>query len=234
MIHNICAYYNIIKGQIQIACDGLGPLTQCFAKYQNPSPSTAHFDMIMSIRNMIDNTPIDWHWKHVAGHQDDKTDLLDQWAERNIQMDAEAKVFWTQLNEQGFQHCSCQLPGEGWAIWTDQKKLTSMNRSHFNEHTQSRYSTEYWQQENKLGNMLDTIDWNSIDIARSRLPIQHQIWMTKWATGWLPTGTNMKKWKQWPMDQCLVCKDPNMRETVEHLLQCNHSLPQSLIHQHIG
>jgi len=37
----------------------------------------AYFDMIMSIQNMIENTPIDWHWKHVAGHQDDKMDLLD-------------------------------------------------------------------------------------------------------------------------------------------------------------
>jgi len=43
----------------------------------------------------------------------------------------------------------------------------------------------------------------------------------------------MKQWKQWPTDQCPVCKAPNMRETVEHLLQCNHSQPQSLIYQHI-
>jgi len=189
--------------------------------------------MITSIQNMIDNTPIDWHWKHVAGHQDDKTDLLDRWVERNIQMDAEAKAFWTQLHDQGFQHCSCHLPGEGWTIWIDQKKLTSLNRSDFNKLTQSKYSTEYWQQENKLGNKLDTIDWYSIDKVQSSLPIQCQIWMTKWATGWLPTGTNMKKWKQWPTDQCPVCKDPNMRETVEHLIQCNHFLPQSLIYQHI-
>jgi len=35
------------------------------------------------------------------------------------------------------------------------------------------------------------------------------------------------------MDQCLVCKVLNMRETVEHLLQCNHSQLQSLIYQHI-
>jgi len=77
MIHNICIYYEVTKGQIQIACNGLGPLTQCFAKYQNPSPSMAHFDMITSIQNMIENTPIDWHWQHVAGHQEDKMDLLD-------------------------------------------------------------------------------------------------------------------------------------------------------------
>jgi len=99
-IHNICNYYNISKGMIQIACDGLGPLTQCFAKYQNPSPSTVHFDLIMSIQNMIDKTPIDWHWHHVLGHQDETSTKLD---------------------------------------------LKTINWIHFNNLTQSHYSTTYWQ-----------------------------------------------------------------------------------------
>jgi len=34
MIHSIFKYYAIPKGMIWIACNGLGPLTQCFAKYQ--------------------------------------------------------------------------------------------------------------------------------------------------------------------------------------------------------
>jgi len=151
MTHNICKYYAITQGKIQIACNGLGLFTQCFAKYQHPSLSMAHFDLIMSIWKMINKTPIDWHWQHVAGHQEDKTNLLDQWAERNIRMDAEAKAYWIKLNDQGFQHISHHLPGEGWTMWIDQIKLTSMNRSHFNEHTQSQYSTAYWQQPNKLG-----------------------------------------------------------------------------------
>jgi len=151
MIHNICKYYNIPKGTIWIACDGLGPLTQCFTKYQNPSPSTAHFDLIMSIQNMINKTPIDWHWHHVLGHQDKTTGKLDWWAERNIQMDAEAKAFWSQLNKKGFKHSSCNLLGEGWTVWIYQIKHTYLNWSCFNDHTQSQYSTTYWQQANKLG-----------------------------------------------------------------------------------
>jgi len=63
-----------------------------------------------------------------------------------------------------------------------------MNWSHFNKHIQSKYSIVYWQQANKLGNKLDTIDWNSISKVWSGLPIHHQIWMAKWATGWLPMG----------------------------------------------
>ncbi len=57
--------------------------------------------------------------------------------------------------------------------------------------------------------------------------------MTKWATGWLPMGKNMKRWNQWPTDQCPVCQVPNTCETVEHLLLCSQSQPQALIHQHI-
>jgi len=77
MIHNICKYYGIMKGTVRIACDGLGPLIQCFAKYQNPSPGTAHYDLITSIRNMVDRTLVDWQWQHVLGHQDEKTQQLD-------------------------------------------------------------------------------------------------------------------------------------------------------------
>jgi len=46
-------------------------------------------------------------------------------------------------------------------------------------------------------------------------------------------GKNMKKWNQWPKDQCRVCKVPNTSKTMEHLLLCNHPQPQSLIYQHI-
>jgi len=148
-------------------------------------------------------------------------------------MDAEAKAFWSQLNKTGFQHSSHTLPGEGWTVWIDQIKLTSLNRSRFNELTQSRYSTTYWQHANKLDTQMDLIDWNSIGIVRKGLTIRRQIWMTKWATGWLPTGRNMKRWNQWPKDQCPVCEVPNTCETVEHLLLCTHTQPQSLIHQHI-
>jgi len=174
--------------------------------------------LLRASRTWLKKTPVDWHWQHVASHQDDKTDNLDQWAVRNIQMDAVAKDFWKKLHDQGFQHSSCHLPYEGWTMWLDTIKLTSMNRSCFNEYTQSQeYSTAYWKQPNKLGIQLETIDWNSTGKSQSGLAIWCQIWMTKWATGWLPMGKNMKQWKQWPPDQCPVCKVPHTSKTVKHL-----------------
>jgi len=148
-------------------------------------------------------------------------------------MDAEAKAFWTKLNDTGYIHSSQSLLGEGWTVWIDKIKLTSLNRGQFNDHIQSRYSKTYWQQADKLGTKMDMINWTSIGKVQRGLPLTQQIWMTKWATGWLPMGKNMKRWNQWPMDQCPVCQVPNTCETVEHLILCSHSQPQALIHQHI-
>jgi len=70
MIQHICQYYMITMGQVSIACDGLGPLVQCFAKFKEPDPQGPHFDMISSIRKHILSIPVSWHWHHTAGHQE--------------------------------------------------------------------------------------------------------------------------------------------------------------------
>jgi len=115
----ICTYYDITTGTISIACDGLGPLTQCFAKYQSPNPTTPHHDLIISIWAMIAKTPIDWHLHHVAGHQHEKTVLLDWWADETSAWTVNPKAFWQQLQNQGFQPVSYKLPYEGWhSGWT--------------------------------------------------------------------------------------------------------------------
>jgi len=45
------------------------------------------------------------------------------------------------------------------------------------------------------------------------------IWMTKWVTGWLPLGKNMKCWGFWTTDLCPECQQPESNPS--HLLQCS-------------
>jgi len=115
MTDALCKYYNITTGKVHIACNRLGPLTQCFAKH-SPSPSTPHYDFILSIQILTTKMPINWHWHHVAGHQDDENIVLDQWATCNIQMDMAAKGFWETLHTWGHQPSSTRLPYEGWTL----------------------------------------------------------------------------------------------------------------------
>jgi len=49
MVNLICNYYCITQGEISIACNGLGPLTQCFERHQNPSLAAPQHDLIISI-----------------------------------------------------------------------------------------------------------------------------------------------------------------------------------------
>jgi len=45
-----------------------------------------------------------------------------------------------------------------------------------------------------------------------------RIWMTKWVTGWLPLGKNMKHWGFWTTDLCPECQQPESNPS--HLFQC--------------
>jgi len=78
MIQHICQYYEINMGHVSIACNGLGPLLQCFAKFQDPNPKAPHFDMISSIQKLISRIPVSWHWHHMAGHQDASSGILNE------------------------------------------------------------------------------------------------------------------------------------------------------------
>jgi len=154
MIQHICQYYMIMTGQVSIACDGLGPLVQCFAKFKEPDPQGPHFDMISSIRKLISSIPVSWHWHHVAGHQEASSGNLDKWAIMNIQMDKDAKQFWEQLSKQGYMPTSQSLPGEGWTIWQGKKKFSSLQTEKLRQQMQSRYSSSYWRQPLKLATCL--------------------------------------------------------------------------------
>jgi len=232
MVRLLCNYYHIDHGHIHIACDGLGPLQQCFGNYP-PSPTTPHFDLITSIRNMIKESPIGWQWHHVEGHQDQKASAdLDHWAVLNIQMDKKAKEYWKYLSKNGHHPTSATLPMEGWSMWRSHHKLTSLPKEEIISYSQKAISESYWTQDGKLGPAFSNIDWYTIGKIRKNLPLRRKIWMTKWATGWLPTGGNMVKWKNWQTSLCPMCSSPTTIESPEHLMRCHQADIVERIQQH--
>jgi len=64
------------------------------------------------------------------------------------------------------------------------------------------------EQVSKIGTQMDAIDWNIMGKIWRNMTTRHQIWMTKWAMGWLVTGNNMKKWKLWSSDQYQYAQFP--------------------------
>ena len=220
LLNTVCQYYHLTSGTVIFGCDGLGPLHCCFHQWQEPTPVTPHYDLIKAIRHELQQSPLEWKWRHIYGHQDTAAEevVLDQWALLNIEMDTAAKAWLRVLQIRGHHPTSAYIPGEGWNIWSSGHKFTSMSREVFDNKIQKRYSQAYWCQETKLGNAFDYIDWNICGDYRKTVSINRRIWMTKWVTGWLPIGKNMSRWKLWMSDKCPECGSPET--STNHILFC--------------
>lgn len=232
LVSFLCEYYHISEGKITIGCDGLGPLHRCFVASWDPKPATVNYDFIKAIRHLARQSGIQWNWIHIKGHQDDTTPVqdLDLWASLNIAMDTQAKHTWEQRSTTNPEPFHTSLPGEGWSLWQAGCKFTDWKRVTFDGIVQTQYSQSFWSSKHKLGDLMNTIDWDIIHRLRIRRPILHRIWMTKCVTEWLPTAHNMEKWQLWQSSQCPLCKGAT--ETFAHLFYCTSPLITSLRKNH--
>jgi len=149
---------------------------------------------------------------------------LDEWEQLNVEMDLEAKRWLNTLMQQGYVPTSKSIPREGWSIWRENIKLSSLDRSLFDQLIQAEFSTRYWKQPKKLGALFEHIEWAACGTLRNSLPISRRVWMTKWVTGWLPVAKNMHRWGMWESALCPVCQASV--EDMAHLTSCTMSKSQ--------
>ena len=68
---------------------------------------------------------------------------------------------------------------------------------------------------------LDQIDWQNQEKAMKLATLTTRRFVTKWASGWIGTGKNMKRWKLRPHGYCPYCKMED--EDTFHIMQCLHT-----------
>jgi hypothetical protein len=80
---------------IDIGCNGLAALNSIWNAPMDISPNVQHYDILSAIRFLMNQTTGTFQWRHIQGHQDDiQGQILDQWAQENVQMDTVAKDCW--------------------------------------------------------------------------------------------------------------------------------------------
>jgi hypothetical protein len=161
-----------VRGKITIACDSISALNQASKNYDFINPNLPQFDLIMAIRSIVSETTLEWTWKHVKGHQDDtrETSELDQWSKWNIQMDAEAKCYWSVT-----KHWSIYptIYGEPWCNVTQGNKVTSQFCETLREACTFPVAMEYWDKKHRFGNKnTSAIDWDIMGAAMLAMPLQ--------------------------------------------------------------
>ena len=86
---------------------------------------------------------------------------------------------------------------------------------------------EYWIQKKRYTkDDIDCIEWELQEKAFSSEKSTRQRKLTKWISGWLGTGKNMKRWNLRYKGLCPFCRHED--EDTKHVLRCKHEKPTNI------
>ncbi len=224
----LCKKFSIKDGSVQIGLDGDQALKAAAGTWPLKA-GQADYDLIKDIRAKIKALPIQITWKWIEGHQDDNEDFrqLDSWAQRNIQCDSLAKMYWNHCLKANKRLPNQKLGDEGWTLWFNSRKRSRVEKISLYSEMYGDEVCDYWVDKGQIPiTEIHSIDWVNSEKAIKRLPFSKQLWISKFSSGHRAVGKMMKIRKEWTHDKCPLCLDDN--ETNEHVLLCQD--PRTLLH----
>jgi hypothetical protein len=208
-LNQLCLYYDVQEGYVQIGCDGLSALQNAFDKGPLLPTDYPDYDLFK------ENLQVSWTHKHVKGHQDDLSEDLDQWVLLNVQMDKIAQQFLQQAVVSSRHY---DIKGELWQLWVKGSKITTNLQQYLYEAVQSGTSEEYWASKpNTSTESIKSVDWRTIGSAMKTQPRARRVFFSKHIAGMCGVGKFMKWWKEWESDICPRCGSP---EDAPHVWLC--------------
>jgi hypothetical protein len=175
-IHKICTVHNIADGQIEIGCDRMGAITAITSHVSLICSSWKHFDLISSIRKLMQQSPIKWTVRHIPAHQDDEIEFnnLNRWVQLNVIVDAGAKAKVTEclpninmLRQQPFF-----VPFEKCSIyWHDRRtrgiKICSELKRTLTNLIHTNTIRQHWMKGRKFSGYTESfVDWDATQRSR--------------------------------------------------------------------
>lgn len=211
----LCRDENISQGSCTIFCDSKGALAASFGSRQ-PTPNWASFDLVHSIKQALDVSPIQWKCVHVKGHQDKSTNFehLDPSAQGNVIVDHLASKC---LREAGRRPVT---PTVNWKLTVNGKLISGNFDKRLYKEIYRPKMMEKWTSLFKLGpQIINACDWTSFFRSFSGHPPHKHINIVKFNARVLPVGTNLKRRRHSDTAECSHC---HVEETHQHLIQCLH------------
>jgi hypothetical protein len=220
MVQLICERHGITNGEIEVGCDCEGALGNVFTpgEYFEASIKQADYDLLSAIRKMLSMSPLKWVSRHVAGHQDDGTEVLDRWANLNIEMDSLAKVFWNDMHDTP-PTANLPITNEYWPVYISGNKISSRLDARIREHVLGREQCERWVRKGRLTNAsLQQVNWKACEQAMKSLSIGKRHWIAKHVSGHAGIGIKMV---QWQLRDSAACPRCGQEEDCRHVWTCH-------------
>ena len=185
-----------------------------------------HFDLSSCLHQLLRQSPLQWQFQHVYGHQDKSKNIadIDIWGQLKMVADTYAKVaLWKHIshNNQTVQMeqlhnaiPSIQINHQG-----SHTKIVSNLKKRLNSYIAQQRIITYWQEQEKPV-IRDDFDMEVFTHAAQNVPIHKQRWTTKWLCGMCGVRKWLERWKDQNHSKCPRCLTDN--ESVEHVVHCRH------------
>jgi hypothetical protein len=214
-----------INGSITLGWDCKSVLRNVF-EHSFTKPSQPHYDLLFATQQALRESHLEWKWRYVAAHQDDKRtwEYLDEWERMNVRMDFLAKAYWSVHNELETPYFS--LPAKNdWSIWHRGVRLTNWTNQKALELIYEKSTNDYWNKKHECQNNGQP-DWDAIEKATKMMPSHQRIWTSKWSSSAIATGKKLFDWKFQLTDACPRCG--NSEDHRFHFVQCPAPRARSL------
>jgi hypothetical protein len=239
-INTLCRQYNITEGNAKLFCDGLGAVSMVSYIGHKLSPSHAHYDIIHALFRTIRDSPLNWTFHHVYGHQDESIELQDLSDEAfyNTLADEHAKHKLTEtLSIPGpiirpsilpYRLCTIHYRcNDGSYMSLDSKFSNTLTTLINTDRIQ-----KYWFKKGVYPDLIQhSFDRTIAGRAMQSMERYKRRWISKWCVGICGTGTNLQLWRQQDHSNCPRCLQPN--ETAIHCITCAQLSATDLWYSHI-
>ena len=214
---------NTIK-PITIACDGESALIKSL-DYLRTKFSSSHktADIISRIMDIKEHHTRPINTQHVRGHQDDHLLELTFLEQCNVKMDEGAKQWIAEAVATGYTP-PLQLPNDEIGLTAVTIRGIPVNSTFSKtlaEHVAGQDLIQWWIRQGRVTQTTaHKIDWTLVGKTMKASSLSRKIFIVKWVTNQLPTGTTLLTRRTRTDAQCPRCDFPD--EDARHVLQCPH------------
>ena len=214
--------YQLKEGFLLAGCDNEQGLYLSSLLTDRVSPKQKHSDVLRAIRHVRQALPLDIHFKHIYGHQDDTTSYanLERSVQLNIDCDILAKAGLKRFHKQR-QVPPEVLPHEKVVLRVRGIKVLGAIGPPLRNEVARLNMRQFLASKGRLSLQgFDEVDWDAMEVKMASTPDQHRIWITKHVSGFCGTNHMLNKRKSSHSTICPCCKDPAIIENTFHQLHC--------------
>ena len=221
----LCLSHNIPHTTITIYCDNVRALDIAFNKQSyTRNPSHKHSDIVSGIAGVLKLGIVSISFQHVYAHQDSTVPYEDlpREAQMNVRMDALAKTA-NRLVKQGSLHPPrvSNHPLGFLPVSVDNRWIHHQAKDMIYSFLSEKITHQWWLTKGRYTLQdIPSIHWDTCSSAAESQTRRRRQFMSKWASGCMGTGKNMRLWNLRAGDGCPFCLEP--AEDTTHILRCQH------------